>query len=107
LGRDLTRSPSRRGTTAILSIAAVESNPAKRRLVPSSLGQSIRRSSPAPLRLLKVQRTPQSPPSGLQWVLLATIPLDEWIGLGATQYVLELEAEGEGVLKPMAPMSER
>jgi hypothetical protein len=33
-------------------------------------------------------------------VLLATIPLDEWIGLGATQYVLELQAEGEEVLKP-------
>jgi hypothetical protein len=27
--------------------------------------------------------------------------------LGATQYVLELEAEGAGLLKPMAPMSER
>ena len=39
--------------------------------------------------------------------LLATIPLDEWIGLGATQYVLDLEAEGAGLLKPMAPMSER
>jgi hypothetical protein len=33
-------------------------------------------------------------------VLLATIPLDEWIDLGATQYVLELEAEGGEVLKP-------
>jgi len=33
-------------------------------------------------------------------VLLATIPLDEWIGLGATQYVLELPAEGEEVLRP-------
>ncbi len=32
--------------------------------------------------------------------LFATIPLDEWISLGATQYVLELEAEGEEVLKP-------
>jgi hypothetical protein len=40
-------------------------------------------------------------------VLLAAIPLDEWISLGATQYVLELEAEGAGLLKPMAPMSER
>ena len=39
--------------------------------------------------------------------LLANIPLDEWISLGATQYVLELEAEGAGLLKPMAPMSER
>jgi hypothetical protein len=56
--------------------------------------------------LLKVQRTPQSPPSGLQWVLLAAIPLDEWISPSATQYVLELEAEGAGLLKPMAPMSE-
>jgi hypothetical protein len=35
-------------------------------------------------------------------VLLATISLDEWISLGATQYVLELEAEGEEVLKPTA-----
>jgi hypothetical protein len=33
-------------------------------------------------------------------VLLATIPLDEWISLGATQYVLELHVEGEEVLKP-------
>jgi hypothetical protein len=31
--------------------------------------------------------------------LLANIPLDEWISLGATQYVLELRAEGEEVLK--------
>jgi hypothetical protein len=28
--------------------------------------------------------------------LLANIPLDEWIGLGAMQYVLEVHAEGEG-----------
>jgi hypothetical protein len=34
--------------------------------------------------------------------LLATIPLDEWISLCATQYVLELEVEGEEVLQPMA-----
>jgi hypothetical protein len=34
--------------------------------------------------------------------LLATIPLDEWIGLGATQYVLELHDEGEEVRKPTA-----
>jgi len=27
-------------------------------------------------------------------VLLVTIPLDDWIGLSATQYVLEMEAEG-------------
>ena len=33
-------------------------------------------------------------------VLLATIPLDEWINLGATQYVLELEAEGAGARPP-------
>jgi hypothetical protein len=32
--------------------------------------------------------------------LLATIPLDEWISLGATQYVLELHVEGEEVLMP-------
>ena len=35
-------------------------------------------------------------------VLLATIPLDEWISLRATQYVLELHAEGEEVLKPQS-----
>jgi hypothetical protein len=34
--------------------------------------------------------------------LLATIPLGEWIRLGATQYVLELEAEGARLLKPTA-----
>ena len=34
--------------------------------------------------------------------LLATIPLDEWISLGATQCVLELHDEGEEVLKPTA-----
>jgi hypothetical protein len=33
-------------------------------------------------------------------VLLATIPLDEWISLSATQYVLELHIEGQEVLKP-------
>jgi hypothetical protein len=33
-------------------------------------------------------------------VLLATIPLDEWISLGATQYVFKLHAEGEEGLKP-------
>jgi hypothetical protein len=36
-------------------------------------------------------------------VLLATIPLDEWIGLGATQYVLELHDEGEEAPKPTLP----
>jgi hypothetical protein len=34
--------------------------------------------------------------------LLATIILDEWISLGATQYVLNLHDEGEEVLKPTA-----
>jgi hypothetical protein len=34
--------------------------------------------------------------------LLANIPLDEWISLGATQYVLELHAEREEVLQPTA-----
>jgi hypothetical protein len=38
---------------------------------------------------------------------MITIPLDDWIGFGAIQYVLELEAQGAGLLKPMAPMSER
>ena len=32
--------------------------------------------------------------------LLATLSLDEWIDLGATQYVLELQQEGEQLLKP-------
>jgi hypothetical protein len=42
-----------------------------------------------------------------QFMDLEDIRLDEWISLGATQYVLELEAEGAGLLKPTAPMSER
>jgi hypothetical protein len=32
--------------------------------------------------------------------LLATIPLDDWIGLSATQYVLEMEAEGAADATP-------
>ena len=40
-------------------------------------------------------------------VLLATIPLDEWISLWATQYVLELEEEGAGLLKPTALLGPR
>jgi hypothetical protein len=34
--------------------------------------------------------------------VLATIPLDEWISLGATQYVLKLHAEGEEASQPTA-----
>jgi hypothetical protein len=32
--------------------------------------------------------------------LLATIPLDDWIGLSATQYVLEMETEGAADATP-------
>ena len=32
--------------------------------------------------------------------LLATLSLDEWIDLGATQHVLELQQEGEQLPKP-------
>ena len=32
--------------------------------------------------------------------MLDTLSLDEWIDLGATQYVLELQQEGEQLLKP-------
>jgi hypothetical protein len=33
--------------------------------------------------------------------LLATIPLDDWIGLSATQYVLEMETEGAADATPI------
>ena len=39
--------------------------------------------------------------------LLATIRLDEWISLGATQYVLELVAESAGLLKPTVRLGPR